>query len=605
MAYQALYRTWRPQTFGDMVGQEVVTRTLRNALVTEQISHAYLFTGPRGTGKTSAAKIFAKAVNCLHPIDGEPDGTCEICQAADNGTLGDIIELDAASNNGVDEIREIREDVNYAPTLGKYKVYIIDEVHMLSTGAFNALLKTLEEPPANVIFILATTEPQKIPATIISRTQRFDFRRIDAKDAYERMIYILQERGNTYDENAVRVIANAADGGMRDALSILDQALSFGNGEVTLENSLLVTGSVTQTLLGEYVSAVVHQESKTALAKLSEVLTAGKDAGRFIEDLISYARDLLLSSEAPELISLVPDENFNTLAKEQDPTIWYNMIDTLNETQQQLRFTNRPSIYLEVLTVKLSQPARSMVVAQVAQAVTVQHPNNQAPTSEVVNKPQVAAEVQPTPVQAVEASSQTPEPVVQAAEIETVTRPAVNEAPQVRVAGKASTEPKDLFVVLNEATRGDLNRIVGVWADIIATLPISFQAMLNTAKPIAASPNGMVLGFDFEIFRDNTKRNQELVDILTEKVRALTNAANERKLVLITNEDWPTLRGEWINVHKQGQPNQPEKAAEQQNEVEPIEAALEEPLEANVEQSPVVTEALDLFGSEMVEVSQD
>lgn len=232
MAYQALYRTWRPQKFSDMIGQGVVTKTLRNAIVTGQTSHAYLFTGPRGTGKTSAAKIFAKAVNCLNPINGEPDGVCAICRAADEGTLGDVIELDAASNNGVDEIRQIREDVNYAPTQAKFKVYIIDEVHMLSTGAFNALLKTLEEPPANVIFILATTEPQKIPATIISRTQRFDFKRIDAQAAYDRMVYILGERGNTFDEAAIRVIANAADGGMRDALSILDQALSFGNGHV-------------------------------------------------------------------------------------------------------------------------------------------------------------------------------------------------------------------------------------------------------------------------------------------------------------------------------------------------------------------------------------
>ncbi|MCM0582633.1 DNA polymerase III subunit gamma/tau [Weissella diestrammenae] len=596
MAYQALYRTWRPQTFGDMVGQEVVTRTLRNALVTNQMSHAYLFTGPRGTGKTSAAKIFAKAVNCLHPIDGEPDGTCEICQAADNGTLGDIIELDAASNNGVDEIREIREDVNYAPTMGQFKVYIIDEVHMLSTGAFNALLKTLEEPPANVIFILATTEPQKIPATIISRTQRFDFRRIDANDAYQRMVYILNERGDTYDETALRVIANAADGGMRDALSILDQALSFGNGQVTLENALLVTGSVTQALLGEYVQAVVNHESQKALAKLSEVLTAGKDAGRFIEDLISYARDLLLSTEAPELISLVPDNNFNQLAAEQAPEVWYHMIDILNETQQQIRYTNRPSIYLEVLTVKLSRPATTNLAAK-SQPVTTE---SAQPVGIVGSQAVVSSDSKAEPIKTVESTKSTP-----IAE----STPVVPEAEKIRVADRASTETKDLFAVLNQATRGDLNRVVGVWADVIATLPVSSQAMLNTAKPIAASETGMVLGFDFEIFRDNTKRNAELIATLTEKVQALTNAPAERQLVLITNEEWPALRTEWVNEHHHAssQAVQPEQTAVQQVTESSVAAIVDEPTtDAEVDtQAPVVKEALNLFGTDIVEVEHD
>lgn len=207
MAYQALYRVWRPQRFDDMIGQEVITRTLKNAITTNQISHAYLFAGPRGTGKTSAAKIFAKAINCHHQVDGEPCNECETCKAITAGTLNDVIEIDAASNNGVEEIRDIRDKVKYAPTVADYKVYIIDEVHMLSTGAFNALLKTLEEPPANVIFILATTEPHKIPATIISRTQRFDFKRIAANDSYERMIYILKQKDVTYDDQAVKVIA--------------------------------------------------------------------------------------------------------------------------------------------------------------------------------------------------------------------------------------------------------------------------------------------------------------------------------------------------------------------------------------------------------------
>lgn len=584
MAYQALYRTWRPQKFADMVGQEVVTKTLRNALMTEQISHAYLFTGPRGTGKTSAAKIFAKAVNCLHPVDGEADGTCEICQAIDQGTLGDIIELDAASNNGVDEIREIREDVNYAPTLAQYKVYIIDEVHMLSTGAFNALLKTLEEPPANVIFILATTEPQKIPATIISRTQRFDFKRIDATAAYDRMIYILNQRGNTYDETAVKVIANAADGGMRDALSILDQALSFGNGHVTLENALLVTGSVTQTLLGEYVMALVDHDSKRALAKLSEVLIAGKDAGRFIEDLISYARDLLLNTEAPDLIALVPDDNFKQLAKNKAADIWYQMIDLLNETQQQLRFTNRPSIYLEVLTVKLSR--LNQEVSQIKQPVQ---------TKELVSQPN------PAPV--------TDKPILTSPQAETTQSTTSTVTPvtkPIKMAHKASTEQSHVFAILGEATRGDLNRLQGVWADVVAQLNVSQKAILSTAKPLAASANGVLLGFDFEIFRDKTKKDQTLVDTLNEQIRKLTGAENERELGLVTNDEWPILRKQWIQQHRQNQ-TVPERAAAS-TEVEMTATDLPDAIENDGESTQtheIVQAAKDLFGDDLVEVKAD
>lgn len=576
MAYQALYRTWRPQKFSDMIGQGVVTKTLRNAIMTGQTSHAYLFTGPRGTGKTSAAKIFAKAVNCLNPIDGEPDGVCALCQAADEGTLGDVIELDAASNNGVDEIRQIREDVNYAPTQAKFKVYIIDEVHMLSTGAFNALLKTLEEPPANVIFILATTEPQKIPATIISRTQRFDFKRIDAQAAYERMVYILGERSNTFDDAAIRVIANAADGGMRDALSILDQALSFGSGHVSLENALLVTGSVTQTILGEYVAAVVAEDTQAALVKLSEVLSEGKDAGRFVEDLISYARDLLLSSEAPELISLVPDETFKQLAAEQPATTWYRMIDTLNETQQQLRFTSRPSIYLEVLTVKLSQPQ----VQTTVQAVVTPQPQ--------VNQPVPATT---TPV-STDAPTVTPEPAPVASE-------AVTANKAIRKAPKPLENKTAVFEVLNEATKGDLERVNTVWADVVNQLSGVEKGQMNTAKPIAASPTGLVIGFDFDIFRVQVMNNATLINLLTEQIRTYSNASAERQLVLINNENWPTIRAEYVKQRQQ-MATQPATPTSQTGAID------NEPLESPVvvEQDASTQKALALFG-DIVKVVKD
>lgn len=604
MAYQALYRTWRPQKFSDMIGQEVVTKTLKNAIMTGQTTHAYLFNGPRGTGKTSAAKIFAKAINCLNPINGEPDGVCAMCQAADNGTLGDIIELDAASNNGVDEIREIREDVNYAPTQAKYKVYIIDEVHMLSTGAFNALLKTLEEPPANVIFILATTEPQKIPATIISRTQRFDFKRIDAKAAYDRMTYILDQRGDTYDEAAIRVIANVADGGMRDALSILDQALSFGDGHVTLENALLVTGSVTQTLLGEYVQAVVKQDTKQALAKLSEVLSAGKDANRFVEDLISYARDLLLHTEAPELISIVPDETFTDLAANTQANVWYRMIDILNDTQQQLRFTNRPSIYLEVLTVKLSQPMATtapVTVERVSAPQVVADPTPTAPTKPAPVPVASAAPVVETPTQ----PATQPEPVASAAPAE---QPAT--AAPTRVAPRVADDQSAVFGVLSAATRGDLDRVQTVWADMVNMLPVPQQAMLNVAKPIAASPDGLVVAFDFEVIKANAMRNAELLHTMVTQIRLLTQAQNERQLVFITTDDWPKMRAAFV-AQRQGTAATP---SVQQQVPQQVAAAVDDDLASLTAMDdqteaagpePVVAEAERLFGADIIEEIDD
>ncbi|MBJ7643646.1 DNA polymerase III subunit gamma/tau [Weissella confusa] len=604
MAYQALYRTWRPQKFSDMIGQEVVTKTLKNAIMTGQTTHAYLFNGPRGTGKTSAAKIFAKAINCLNPINGEPDGVCAMCQAADNGTLGDIIELDAASNNGVDEIREIREDVNYAPTQAKYKVYIIDEVHMLSTGAFNALLKTLEEPPANVIFILATTEPQKIPATIISRTQRFDFKRIDAKAAYDRMTYILDQRGDTYDEAAIRVIANVADGGMRDALSILDQALSFGDGHVTLENALLVTGSVTQTLLGEYVQAVVKQDTKQALAKLSEVLSAGKDANRFVEDLISYARDLLLHTEAPELISIVPDETFTDLAANTQANVWYRMIDILNDTQQQLRFTNRPSIYLEVLTVKLSQPMATtapVTVERVSAPQVVADPTPTAPTKPAPVPVASAAPVVETPTQ----PATQPEPVASAAPAE---QPAT--AAPTRVAPRVADDQSAVFGVLSAATRGDLDRVQTVWADMVNMLPVPQQAMLNVAKPIAASPDGLVVAFDFEVIKANAMRNAELLHTMVTQIRLLTQAQNERQLVFVTTDDWPKMRAAFV-AQRQGTAATP---SVQQQVPQQVAAAVDDDLASLTAMDdqteaagpePVVAEAERLFGADIIEEIDD
>ena len=300
-------------------------------------------------------------------------------QAINNGSLTDVIEIDAASNNGVDEIRDIRDKAKYAPTQARVKVYIIDEVHMLSSRAFNALLKTLEEPPAHVVFILATTEPHKNPATIISRTQRFDFRRITPEDIVKRMRFILDDKQITYDDAALKVIAKAAEGGMRDALSILDQVLSFGDNHVTTEDALDVTGGVTTAVLGKYLAAVLAKDHAQALKMIEDLLASGKDAGRLIEDLIEYLRDLLVNQQAPTLLgdlekSLL-DDQFKILSENFKPEQIYHMIDVLNSTQQQLRMTNHPEIYLEVATVRLSETTTPQVTAAPTQAENPQFEN--------------------------------------------------------------------------------------------------------------------------------------------------------------------------------------------------------------------------------------
>ena len=301
--YQALYRKYRSQNFSQLVGQEVVARTLKQAVEQDKISHAYLFSGPRGTGKTSVAKIFAKAMNCPNQVGGEPCNNCYICQAVTDGSLEDVIEMDAASNNGVDEIRDIRDKSTYAPSIAKYKVYIIDEVHMLSTGAFNALLKTLEEPTPNVVFILATTELHKIPATILSRVQRFEFKSIKTQDIRDHIFQILEKEGIDYETEAVEIIARRAEGGMRDALSILDQALSLTQ-EATLTTAVSeeITGTISLSALDHYVAALAQKDVPGALQNLDLIFENGKSMTRFVVDLLQYLRDILIVQDRKSVV---------------------------------------------------------------------------------------------------------------------------------------------------------------------------------------------------------------------------------------------------------------------------------------------------------------
>lgn len=366
MSYQALYRKWRPTGFSDVKGQDHIVTTLRNQIKADRVGHAYLFCGTRGTGKTTVAKIFAKAVNCENPDDGNPCGQCPSCRAIAAGTSMNVIEIDAASNNGVDNIREIREEVQYSPTEGRYKVYIIDEVHMLSIGAFNALLKTLEEPPAYVIFILATTEAHKIPITILSRCQRYDFHRISADTITARLTELMNAEKVNVEERALRYIAKAADGSMRDALSLIDQCIAFYLGQdLKYENVLEVLGAVDTTVFENMLSLIVQGDAAGCMGVVEQLIMQGRELGQFVNDFIWYLRNILLikttddTSKLTEIID-VSDESLKQLTKQAelvDENTLMRYIRVLSELANDLKFAVQKRIKLEIALIKLCRPA--------------------------------------------------------------------------------------------------------------------------------------------------------------------------------------------------------------------------------------------------------
>lgn len=568
MAYQALYRKWRPQKFEDMVGQTAVTKTLKNAIIHHKTSHAYLFTGPRGTGKTSAAKIFAKAINCLNPQDGEPCNDCLLCKGITEGTIGDVIEIDAASNNGVEEIRDIRDKARYAPTQATYKVYIIDEVHMLSTGAFNALLKTLEEPPKNVIFILATTEPHKIPATIISRTQRFDFRRITNDEIIQRLRYILEQEEIAYEEEALSVIARCANGGMRDALSLLDQVISFSDDKVSFEQAIQVSGSLTDDLMIEFVRLLTQQQAQAALLQLQDLLLLGKEASRLIEEWLEFSRDLLVAKQTGDMIGR--SEAFVEFAKEVEEAFLYRFMDALNQTQQEMRFTTKPTISLEVFTIKMAQP----VVAVAQQAA----PANQEYVSQLEQQLQSLQQQ-----------------ISQLLQGQGVEAPKKVSTPQA----KASTyKPNigEVYKVLDAATRKDLIFIRELWGDLLQMLSTTQRALLKASEPVAASPIGFVLKFDYEILCQRAQESVELHEDIARHCQTL--AQYPGNFVSVTGEQWVQIRQDYLRDKKEKQESEGVTHATEMEE-----QPTDEEEKNEVEQ--LVQNTIDLFGEEIVHISEE
>ncbi|MBS9338651.1 DNA polymerase III subunit gamma/tau [Fructobacillus sp. M2-14] len=692
MAYQALYRVYRPKTFSEMVGQEVITKTLQNAIDKKTTGHAYLFAGPRGTGKTSAAKIFAREVNGIGP---DQAGSAQ----------PDIIEIDAASNNGVDEIRSIRDSANYAPIEAPYKIYIIDEAHMLSTGAFNALLKTLEEPPAQVKFILATTEIQKMPATILSRTQRFEFKRLSNQTIKNRLEEILKQEDQAYEEAALDVVATAAEGGMRDALSIMDQVIAFGPDKVTLQNALTVTGSVDIDQVLSYLHQVLAGQTAEALESLSGILLSGKDANRFLSDLIATLRDVMLVDMAPDLVKAKSKEaELKAFLAETSQEKIQEMLQVIDKVKTALAQSLQSDIYLEILTVQLSQkttpvgnaapmaqttaatsttgqtapraPQQSAPVQPAKQpepetaanqptaetaVPTTDAPEASAPKpeatpgSEVATpRPEEAVQEEPvpeveepvaeeTPVaetpaegasaqMASEAKPQTGTPAPQtnsaaqpvdealASEPAPVAQPAT-EAPSSATAAQSSAAPTEnkltvytgnepVQAVLSQAKRDQLNKAQSAWPDMVADFAVKEQAILQTAEPVAASMDALVLAFDYPAMKDNALKNGNLQ---AELAQVLQDAELPATLVLRSQDEWKNDRADYVKALKAGNTVKialsdltptvlPEASAAS---AKPAGASQAQPAAKTEERNDLVQEAKDLFGEDLVRVEPE
>lgn len=517
--YQALYRKYRSQTFGQLVGQKVVATTLRQAVEQDKISHAYLFSGPRGTGKTSVAKIFAKAMNCPHQKNGEPCNECYICQAITEGSLEDVIEIDAASNNGVDEIRDIRDKSTYAPSLAKHKVYIIDEVHMLSTGAFNALLKTLEEPTENVVFILATTELHKIPATILSRVQRFEFKSIKTKDIVAHIEWILQQENIGFENDAVQIIARRAEGGMRDALSILDQALSLTqDNQLTTAISEEITGSISLVALDAYVTAVLTHDTSAALENLDVIFDSGKNMARFVTDLLQYLRDLLIVKTGGGNTHTSESflDNLNTPQER-----LFDLIEIATRSLAEIKNSLQPKIYTEMMTIRLVEGQEKAEL-----------PSNLVSEIETLKDEISQLKGQLASLQ----SSSAPSNPVQGTQSAKTSKGYRVDRHKVNAILQEAVENPSL-------ARSNLTKLQNAWGEIIESLAGADKALLVGSQPVAANENHAILAFESSFNAEQTMKRENLNTMFG---NLLSNVAGfSPDILAISMTDWTEIRAEF------------------------------------------------------------
>lgn len=559
MSYQALYRVWRPKTFSDVIGQPHITRTLQNAISQNKFSHAYLFSGPRGTGKTSLAKIVAQTINCQKAPTKEPCNECSSCLGILNGSISDIIEIDAASNTSVDDIREIRDKVKYVSSEVPYKVYIIDEVHMISVNAFNALLKTLEEPPAHVVFILATTEPHKIPLTIISRCQRFDFKPIHNQAIVERLKYIMEEENLSVSPEALEAVALAAEGGMRDALSILDQAISYSEERVDLQDVLAVTGSVSQQNLTKIVQAMAEKDVQHVLKLFEDFIQQGKDPGRLVYDLIYFLRDLLFYKSAPELANqmerAVLNEDFTMLADKVAVHWVQQAIERLNECLQEIKWSHNPKVFIEIvlLTITTEQNVETNSNTTSVDAGIFSDMKNRIEQLEN--------------------------------EIKKLQQSSIKQLPDDRSRKQQAKKQTNnrykipyerIHQLLKEAEKTELQKVQQAWASFLAELKATSppaHATIQESKPAAASNEGLVVSFKYEIHCSLFLDNQETVE------NVLFNVFGKRlSIIPIPDNAWKKLRAEYLQ-------NQELSATKEEETTDPI-----------------ISEAQKLVGDELLEV---
>lgn len=518
MEYQALYRAFRPQKFEDVVGQKHVTKTLKNAIIRNKESHAYLFSGPRGTGKTSIAKIFAKALNCNFGTDGEPCNECDICMSITEGSANDVIEIDAASNNGVDEIRNLREKVKYAPSETRYKVYIIDEVHMLTTGAFNALLKTLEEPPGHAIFILATTEPHKIPATIISRAQRFDFKSIEMSEITERLKYVAESEMLEYEEEAIEYIARASEGGMRDALSIMDQVIAYSNDVITLDDVIMITGGIKSEELNDWLKMIDQRDSRQAFIRYHQFIEEGKDPTRLVHELVYYIRDIILMKHED---NIAPDTAF----RHTEDKMLYEMIDVLNDAMVMMRFSVNTSVHLEVVIVKLIQVLNRNDQANVPQAVDLSHIEQRLAEidKKLANQPKDTSRAQ---------AAEPP-------------RKAANQMAK-------GFSLRQIEKVLDHANKDDLIKLKDDWPKVYQHVEEkgyhALRSLIKDSEPVAASDTHVLLKFQSDLHSDLINKDEKKREELEEVIPSIIG--KDVKVVGVPDSSWLQVRHDYIQEKK-------------------------------------------------------
>ncbi|MFI3887815.1 DNA polymerase III subunit gamma/tau [Streptococcus parauberis] len=538
--YQALYRKYRSQTFDEMVGQYVISTTLKQAVESKKISHAYLFSGPRGTGKTSAAKIFAKAMNCPNQVNGEPCNNCDICHDITNGSLEDVIEIDAASNNGVDEIREIRDKSTYAPSRANYKVYIIDEVHMLSTGAFNALLKTLEEPTENVVFILATTELHKIPATILSRVQRFEFKSIKQKDIKAHLMHILTLENIPFEEEALGLIARRAEGGMRDALSILDQALSLSSDDqITLSIAEEITGSISILALDDYVANIINQEAQAALSNLETIFDNGKSMSRFATDLLAYFRELLMVQSGAE--SSYQTEHFADNLAVPRETI-FQMIAIITKHVPEIKRGSHPRIYAEMMTIELAHlsPVQNSASDDNHLSAEINALKMQVDQLKEQLESLSSGEVAPVTTKAKPVSKKTFTYKVDRQKILTIMEETVQDS---------------------EQSRQYLDSLKSVWNEILDSISPQDRALLLGSEPVLANSENAILAFEAAFNAEQAMNRTDLNDMFG---NIMSKAAGFTPHILaVPRSDFNHIRSEFAKKMKDKSPVQVNKAEEE------------------------------------------